>query len=159
MTHPHARTPALALAALLALAPPPAHALEDDAIKEAIARGAIVENAYGHFVLGEWQATYDILQPYRAKNGGTLRVDFMLAVSSCRMKDGKVWGLEALRKLSGMYSPMYPAESRDIQTQIARCSGQTSQGGALPDAIAPAGGHYVAQHPPARQTPSEEIIS
>lgn len=83
--------------------------------------GDTVDDAYGDFIRGRYSPVFDRLLPYRVENEGTLRVDFMLAVSSCRLSgEYKDFGGYLLAQIPRWYS-LNDRNRRDVRIQAQAC--------------------------------------
>jgi hypothetical protein len=85
-------------------------------------RADVVDDAYKDFLAGRYSQTFSTLWDYRVNHEGTLRVDFMLAVSACRMsEDFRAWGGSVLSALPNWYRPLQAGHLNDIRIQAQAC--------------------------------------
>src|SRR5262245_16912198 len=86
-------------------------------------RGDDVDVAYQDFVAGRYAPVFTRLFGYRVQNEGTLRVDFMLGVSGCRLSnpDFQALGKLLLTQIPTWYGPLRSDLLSDVQRQAAAC--------------------------------------
>ncbi len=98
-------------------------------VPDTAAAQTVVDAAYGHFVRGDYKAAYNLLRPYAKTPQDAERVDFMLAVSMCRLGgDLRPIGLELLETAERVYRPT-GQRAIDYTVQVSRC--QAPSGGLL----------------------------
>ena len=86
-------------------------------------RGDEVDVAYRDFLAGRYGPVFSRLFAYRVTNEGTLRVDFMLGVSACRLSnpDFRALGSLLLAQIPTWYGPLKSDLLADVQRQAASC--------------------------------------
>jgi hypothetical protein len=109
-----------------------------------------VDNAYRDFIAGRYGPVFRNLLAYRLEHEGTLRVDFMLGVSACRLASDnhRAFGGFLLAAIPDWYKPLKPAHMADIQAQSRACppTGITeteAMAGVSGSSDAPTPGHLV----------------
>ncbi|MGZ9074402.1 MAG: hypothetical protein ACXW13_01380 [Burkholderiaceae bacterium] len=86
------------------------------------ARADPIDEAYHNFNAGRYDVAFRDLLAYRINHEGTLRVDFMLAVSACRLSgEHKALGGFLLSAIADWYSPLRPDHLQDIRRQAEVC--------------------------------------
>jgi PAN domain-containing protein len=82
-----------------------------------------VDDAYRDFSAGRYGPAFNTLFAYRVNHEGTLRVDFMLAVSGCRLSDGdfRALGGVLLAAIPNWYGPLRADQLADVQRQAQAC--------------------------------------
>ena len=89
----------------------------------ALTRADEVDDAYQNFITGRFGPVFTSLFRYRLEHEGTLRVDFMLAVSGCRLSDDdfRALGGFLLAAIPNWYSPLPSGHLADIHRQAQAC--------------------------------------
>jgi hypothetical protein len=104
-----------------------------------------VDDAYQKFMAGRYGETFRVLFPYRLDkdHDGTLRVDFMLAVSGCHLGQyERALGGYLLSVIPSWYTPLSERNRASVDAQAAGCPlTQISES----EAVSSLGGKYDLQ--------------
>lgn len=86
-------------------------------------RADLVDDAYDDFLDHRFGRVFHNLFAYRFQHEGTLRVDFMLAVSACHIADVdfKALGGVLLAAIPNWYGPLRPDHAQDVQRWSEAC--------------------------------------
>lgn len=88
----------------------------------------VVDDAYAKFMKGNYRPVFGSLLSYRTDTEGTLRVDFMLAVSGCHLgKSERALGGYLLSVIPTWYSPLSASNLAAVRAQALGCPQTVSE--------------------------------